>query len=363
MVARSDPLTTPTATAAGPGPAEPVPEQFVETEGVEAPSTAELVLDGAQDPVSIVVAAAPAPRTFGPEDVWEHFLKRRTANTLDAYRKDLRALCGWKGWTAAELAGQLLASRASANALCLEWLEHMKDLAPATQARRLSTLRGFVVVARQLGVVEWTLDIEGPKVQPYRDTRGPGGVVAQQMIDACGPGLKGLRDYALLLVALTLGLRRFEIAELCTERLDRAGSRVLVKGKGGKWAWAPLPVETLQAIDAWMSAWAAAHGSPADSRVFRSLSKKRWGQPLKPKTVWDVVSALGDKVGVKVWPHGIRHTAITSFLDETDGNVRAAQGFARHSNVQTTMRYDDNRQDLARDGAESLAKRFARKVT
>ncbi len=32
----------------------------------------------------------------------------------------------------------------------------------------------MVKLARQIGRVIWTLEVEGPRSQPYRDTTGPG---------------------------------------------------------------------------------------------------------------------------------------------------------------------------------------------
>jgi hypothetical protein len=52
----------------------------------------------------------------------------------------------------------------------------------------------------------------------------------------------------------------------------------------------------------------------------------------------------------------LRHASITAALDTSNGDVRAAQAHARHASPQTTMRYDDNRQDLAGKVAASLAK-------
>ena len=49
-----------------------------------------------------------------------------------------------------------------------------RGLATATIARRLAALRSMVKLARALGRIAWTLDIAGPKAEPYRDTRGPG---------------------------------------------------------------------------------------------------------------------------------------------------------------------------------------------
>jgi integrase/recombinase XerC len=45
--------------------------------------------------------------------------------------------------------------------------------------------------------------------------------------------------------------------------------------------------------------------------------------------------------------HGIRHSAITTVLDLSGGNVRAAQRFSRHRDLATLLRYDDSREDLA----------------
>jgi integrase/recombinase XerC len=53
-------------------------------------------------------------------------------------------------------------------------------------------------------------------------------------------------------------------------------------------------------------------------------------------------------------PHGLRHEAITSALDATNGNVRAVQRFSGHSDLNTLTRYDDNRQDLGGQVAELL---------
>ena len=44
-------------------------------------------------------------------------------------------------------------------------------------------------------------------------------------------------------------------------------------------------------------------------------------------------------------PHRIRHSAITTALDVTGGDVRRVQKLSRHSNLNTLMIYDDNRRN------------------
>jgi integrase len=73
----------------------------------------------------------------------------------------------------------------------------------------------------------------------------------------------------------------------------------------------------------------------------------------KPCT--NMVRELGRKIGLKVWPHGLRHTAITEALDLTGGNVRAVQRFSRHRDVRVLERYDDNRRDLGGEVAKQVA--------
>jgi len=68
-----------------------------------------------------------------------------------------------------------------------------------------------------------------------------------------------------------------------------------------------------------------------------------------------MVRDLGRKIGLKVWPHGLRHAAITEALDLTGGNVRAVQRFSRHRDVRILERYDDNRRDLGGEVAKQVA--------
>jgi integrase/recombinase XerC len=60
-----------------------------------------------------------------------------------------------------------------------------------------------------------------------------------------------------------------------------------------------------------------------------------------------ILAVLGEraKIGGRVRPHGLRHTAITALLDAGAG-LREAQRFSRHADPRTLMRYDDNRSDI-----------------
>jgi integrase/recombinase XerD len=60
----------------------------------------------------------------------------------------------------------------------------------------------------------------------------------------------------------------------------------------------------------------------------------------------------------RLTPHGLRATAITLYLDATNGDVRGAQQFAGHARPETTMGYDRRRKTYSGHGAYVLATRF-----
>jgi integrase/recombinase XerC len=87
-----------------------------------------------------------------------------------------------------------------------------------------------------------------------------------------------------------------------------------------------------------------------------SLDRARKGSGrLSAAGLYALVRRLGEQAGLKVWPHGLRHAAITEALDRTGGAVRAVQRFSRHRDLRTLIVYDDRRVDLAGDVARQVA--------
>jgi hypothetical protein len=111
---------------------------------------------------------------------------------------------------------------------------------------------------------------------------------------------------------------------------------------------------TLEAIDHWLTARASIASAEEPALIVNTAQFKR-GQRLTGQGLYHVIRDLGRNAGVVARPHGLRHASITAALDTSNGDVRAAQAHARHANPQTTMRYGDNRQDLAGHVAAKLA--------
>jgi integrase/recombinase XerC len=163
---------------------------------------------------------------------------------------------------------------------------------------------------------------------------------------------KSMRDRALLRCLFDLGLRRAEVLRLDMEDLDMEAGTVAVLGKGRTdKIKLTLPQETRKALEVWISVRGDSPGP-----VFCSMNRAKPGEGrLTAIGLYGMVRELGRRLGFKVWPHGLRHAAITEALDLTGGNIRAVQRFSRHRDVRVLERYDDNRRDLGGEVAKQVA--------
>lgn len=307
----------------------------------------------------------PNGRVPTPRDVYEAFLRRRSKNTLDAYRRDLDAFAKYRdldnGQVAAE--GFVAFGAGYAHQIALGWQNHMLEeegLAPATINRRISSLRSLIKMAGSLGMITWDLKIENVPSKSYRDTSGPGAEnvrkllkYADDVVDNEGnPTLKGRRDAAIVHTLFGLALRRFELLNLDLKDVDFDRRRISITGKGRtEPEFVTMSTPVIAALKRWLELRGAKPGP-----LFTSLDPAEKGDGrLVGSSIRRIVRKLGAKVGLEVWPHALRHSGVTVVLDATDGDVRAAQRFARHKNINTTMIYDDNRKDLGGAAAEKMA--------
>jgi hypothetical protein len=119
-------------------------------------------------------AALPAIGTPTVIDAW---LRARNPNTVRGYHSDLERFREWLGTpsTAAAIEALLSAGQAAANLMVMNYVAALveRGLAGATIARRLVALRSMVKIARKIGRTNWSVDVEGPRVEACRDMRGP----------------------------------------------------------------------------------------------------------------------------------------------------------------------------------------------
>ena len=317
-------------------------------------------------------------------DGWARY--GRTPSSARIYRSHLRGYAAWLTETeghahdSAQAAAHLLdvgsglaVESISRNAEALTVTRKGGETEPASpshRATRVTVLRSVTVYAKVIGLTTWSLspdDLRRPKVEPYRDTEGPGIVAVVRMVAALDTtSSAGARDVAVIRLLFNQGLRRNEVVtlnrgHLKLDRTNRQGdpaprAHVLSKGSNGAREWVDLDPDTVAALRCWLD-----HRGSHTGALFHGLNTHgRQAERLSPSGVTFIVKRTAKTVGIdpgEIRPHGLRHSAITAALDATNGNVRAVAAFARHD-PKVTQRYDDNRHNVAAVAATALGDAF-----
>lgn len=171
--------------------------------------------------------------------------------------------------------------------------------------------------------------------------------------------LQGLRDYAILALMFTGGLRTIEVSRANIEDLSTAGnSEVLyLQGKGHeeKTDYIKLAPEVEDAIRAYLSARGAVEKGEA---LFTSTSNNSKGGRLSTRTISGIVKQALINAGFnseKLTAHSTRHTAVTLALLGGQ-KLEEVQQFARHKNLQTTLIYAHNIERAKNNCEATIAK-------
>ena len=167
--------------------------------------------------------------------------------------------------------------------------------------------------------------------------------------------LQGLRDYAILALMFTGGLRTIEVSRANIEDLRTAGDcEVLyLQGKGHeeKTDYIKLIPEVEDAIRAYLKARGSV--DPTEP-LFTSTSNNSKGERISTRTVSGIVKTALKNAGYdsdKLTAHSTRHTAVTLALMGGQ-KLEEVQQFARHKNLATTLIYAHNI-DRAKNNCEA----------
>lgn len=207
----------------------------------------------------------------------------------------------------------------------------------ATVRRHLSSLRGLFRHLVDRGQLRFNpaIEVRAPK-QPLTLPRTLSKEDAARLVEApAGDDAATARDRAILELFYSSGLRLAELHGLDAAALEADLSEVRVIGKGSKTRIVPVGRKAREALRAWLRRRAelAGAGEPAlfvSNRGTR-LSRGSIQQRLR---YW----ALRAGVGVRVYPHRLRHSFATHLLEES-GDLRAVQELLGHASISTTQVY------------------------
>ncbi len=257
-----------------------------------------------------------------------------SANTLEAYRRDLEGL---SRWLTAHGAVLISATRAD----LLEYLSGCvaKGARPRTTARLLSSLRRFYgyLVREERIQADPTAMIDSPKIgRPL-----PKSLTEEQVEKLLAtPDIAtplGLRDRAMLETLYATGLRVSELVGLTLSQVSLTQGVVRVIGKGDKERLVPLGEEAVSWINRYL-----AEGRPAliKRRSTDAVFATARGGPMTRQAFWHNLRqhARAADIHAALSPHTLRHAFATHLLNH-GADLRVVQMLLGHSDLSTTQIY------------------------
>jgi integrase/recombinase XerC len=230
----------------------------------------------------------------------------------------------------------------------LAWLNSC-DYVKASIARRLSQLRSFGRFLLREEIVQRNpfLAVSSPKVPK----RLPAVLSVQETVallgapDASTP--QGLRDYTILEVLYSGGLRVSELVGLDLNGVNWPRKELTVWGKGAKQRIVLLGAPAMAALRAYID---QARPKLAKGTTTKALFLNRMGSRLSTRSVMNVLKKYSRMAGLgkRVTPHTLRHTFATHLLDG-GADLRSVQELLGHARLATTQVYTHVSQNRARE--------------
>lgn len=269
-----------------------------------------------------------------------------SANTLDAYRRDLTDFFGFLGQ---QRIGVLDVSTANIR----NYFSQVADqgLATTSRARRLSAVKQFFrfLVEEGYRTSDPAAVIQGPR----RERSLPKTLSVtevDQLLDAAkrramnspegGEARRALRLYCLLEVLYATGLRVSELVTLPRSALKGDARMLTIKGKGGRERLVPLNSPARKALEDYCTLLERDEVENSENARWLFPSRGRQGHLTRQRLAQEL-KVLAEAAGLapeRISPHVLRH-AFASHLLERGADLRSVQKLLGHADISTTQIY------------------------
>lgn len=279
------------------------------------------------------------------ESALEQFLeylaseKRVSANTIDAYQRDIEGFIGFLAQ-----AGLPRAVASVESPYIRTYLSTLYERCePTTIGRKLAALRSIFkfLVVRGLAVHNPAAAVRTPK-KPAKLPHFLSVDDAQAVMEAetRDPHISA-RDRAVVEMLYGSGLRVSEAVGLDRADIDLSACTAVVLGKGNKQRVVPIGRKAVTALQTYLDVRELIPRKKARFRTDEgALFINRDGTRLSVRAVQRMVRARGLMVGAKesLHPHALRHTCATHLL-EGGADLRMIQDLLGHASLSTTQKY------------------------
>jgi integrase/recombinase XerD len=256
-------------------------------------------------------------------------------NSLDAYRRDMRAFAQWLDVTHAGKS-LLAVTRADVDAY---FAARHDDTKATTSNRRLSVLKRFYQQALRQHQISQDpcLKVSSAK-QPARFVH----TLSEQQVEAllAAPDEReplGVRDRTMLELMYASGLRVSELVALKLTELGLNEGVLRVTGKGGKTRLVPFGAQAR----AWLERYLReARGIILNGQQDDALFITARGGAMTRQMFWVIVKKHAARAAITapLSPHTLRHAFATHLLNH-GADLRVVQLLLGHSDISTTQIY------------------------
>ena len=261
-------------------------------------------------------------------------------NTATAYRKALKQLFNYF-----HNYGVVKPNRD--NILAFKKEMERKGRKPATIALYLAAARRFFSWTEQSGIYSnITVGVKSPKLEHgHKKDYFAASQIKTVLSGINRNNLEGLRNYAIIALMTTGGLRTVEVTRASIEDLRVVGDVPVLyiqgKGRADKTEFVKLTSQVEAAIRDYLKARGEVE---MQAPLFSSVSKRNRGARLTTRTIRGLCKNAMKEAGFnsdRLTAHSLRHTAVTLAL-LAGQDLAEVQHFARHHNISTTQIYAHN---------------------
>ena len=214
----------------------------------------------------------------------------------------------------------------------------LNGLSPATIARRIATIKNFYMFLESDNLAKSIISEE--ITIPKKDKTLPQ-VLSEEEINQLlnAPDLtseKGIRDYAVLEILYSCGLRVSEATNLQINQINEQEEIINILGKGKKERIVPIRKSALKAVKTYINEVRNKHLVIDKKAVFIGKSGKR----MSRQALYNIVVNNAKLAGIQkeIHPHSLRHSFATHLLDN-GADLRVVQELLGHTNIGTTQIY------------------------
>ncbi len=263
--------------------------------------------------------------------------KRYSDKTIEAYRTDLKQFYEFAGASPAQVITDYRKIK--------NWIAYLLStgVSPRSINRKLSALKTFYKYLLRQGIIDKSPmeKIVNPKVSkslpvfiPQKDMEN----LTQWQVEDDFPGL---RDFLIVEILYTTGIRRSELTNLRVSDIDFGNTTIRVTGKGKKQRQIPVPSSLLELINRYLrvkSSFFAEKEYDKEYLIVTDRGRRTYPEFInrRVKQVLSQITSLE-----KNSPHVLRHTFATHLLNN-GADINAIKDLLGHSSLAATEVYTHN---------------------